>query len=509
MKINIIGAGISGLSIGSYLQMNGFETEIFEKHTKAGGLCTSWKNGEYTFDGSIHWLLGSGSYSPFYQLWSELIDMDSITFVNHELRVDIELKNHKDISGNKVFHLYTNLHRLEDYCNSIAPEDSQTIHKLICSIRKIQHYEIPPVIKSVPRLLPLKEKIRMIRFLPFLFFMMKWKNVTNFSFAEKLTNPFLKEAFQLLFDGETVPFLVLMLPLAFNDKNSAGYPIGGSYLFAKKIEEKYLALGGRIRYSSGVKKIITENGMAKGILTNDGETILSDITISAADWHYTVFEALEGKFVDKTILKLRNLEKLRVYYSAFLVSLGVGKSFKTHPRFFRFPLEKELISPDGTVYNRLEAHIMNYDPTMAPDGKTVISIKFYTQNGDYWINLRKSDFTLYNKMKTEFAGKMIDLLDEKMNGIKKDIEVIDIATPATFQRYTNNWKGSTQGWLPGKNIMASSPVGYELPGLKNFYFSSHWSQPGGGLPMAIKSGRDLVQIICKKEKRTFSVHCRK
>ena len=92
-----------------------------------------------------------------------------------------------------------------------------------------------------------------------------------------------------------------------------------------------------------------------------------------------------------------------------------------------------------------------------------------------------------------------------MSDIKKHIEVIDIVTPATFQRYTNNWKGSTQGWLPGKNIMASSPVGYELPGLKNFYFSSHWSQPGGGLPVALKSGRDLVQIICKKEKKTFTV----
>ena len=32
IKINIIGAGISGLSAGSYLQMNGFETQIFEKH---------------------------------------------------------------------------------------------------------------------------------------------------------------------------------------------------------------------------------------------------------------------------------------------------------------------------------------------------------------------------------------------------------------------------------------------------------------------------------------------
>jgi phytoene dehydrogenase-like protein len=487
------------------LQMNGFETEIFESHAKPGGLCTSWQRGGYTFDGSIHWLLGSGPSSPFYQLWSELVDMDSIRFVNHALRADIEVKDHTDSTGSKVFHLYTDIVRFEKYCLSIAPEDSREIRKLIRSMRKIQSFEIPPMIKSVPRLLPLMEKIRMIRFLPLLFFMLRRRKVTNYSFAEKLTNPFLKEAFQLLFDGDNVPLLVMTFPLAFNDKKAAGYPVGGSYQFVKKIEDKYLSLGGKVRYSKGVRKIITENGTAKGILANDGETVYSDITISASDWHYTVFELLDGKFVDKNLLKLKDLNKLKVYYSAFLVSLGVADTFEKHPQFFRFPLERELVSPDGTTYNRMEAHIMNYDPTLAPKGKTVISLKFYSENGDYWISLRDKDPEEYNKVKTEFAGKMIGLLDVKLGKIKDAIEVIDIATPATFQRYTNNWKGSTQGWLPGKNIMASSPVGYTLPGLKNFYFSSHWSQPGGGLPVALKSGRDLVQIICREVKKSFMV----
>jgi phytoene dehydrogenase-like protein len=66
MKIAIIGAGISGLSVGCYLQMNGFETEIYEKNILPGGLCASWKRGNFTFDGCLHWVMGSGSGSPFY-----------------------------------------------------------------------------------------------------------------------------------------------------------------------------------------------------------------------------------------------------------------------------------------------------------------------------------------------------------------------------------------------------------------------------------------------------------
>ena len=40
-KVLIIGAGVSGLSVGCYLQMNGFDTELFEMHGLPGGVCTA------------------------------------------------------------------------------------------------------------------------------------------------------------------------------------------------------------------------------------------------------------------------------------------------------------------------------------------------------------------------------------------------------------------------------------------------------------------------------------
>ena len=144
----------------------------------------------------------------------------------------------------------------------------------------------------------------------------------------------------------------------------------------------------------------------------------------------------------------------------------------------------------------MEVHINNYDPTLAPAGKTVISISYYTQNADYWINLRQSDPESYQTEKQKFAQIIIDLADARLGGFKEKIEVIDIATPATFQRYTNNWKGSVQGWLPGKNIIAQSPVKSNLPGLNDFYFIGHWTIPGGGLPVAIKSAWDEQRGCC-------------
>src|SRR4030042_563165 len=106
-KINIIGAGIAGLSAGCYLQMNGYDTEIFELHDKPGGLCTAWERQGYTIDGCIHWLVGSGPNDIFYNLWNELIDMKAIRFVDHDEYIRVEERN-----GNFI-RVYTTIDRLE------------------------------------------------------------------------------------------------------------------------------------------------------------------------------------------------------------------------------------------------------------------------------------------------------------------------------------------------------------------------------------------------------------
>ena len=372
-------------------------------------------------------------------------------------------------------------------------------------MRKIQGYEIPPMIKSVPELLPLRQKIKFVKHIPLLLFLIRWKKQTNFTFARKLKNPFLKEVFQVLFDGDEMPLFIITFPLAFNDKMGVGYPVGGSLNFIRKIEKRYLDLGGKIRYNSGVDEIVTENGHATGIVLTDSTRISSGITISAADWHYTLFTALKGKYIDKKIMELKEQHTFKVYYSVFLLSLGISRSCKEIPHMQRFPLGRELVSPDGTRYSRMEIHCYNYDPTLAPEGKCVVTVKFCTRNGEYWIDLRRSDLEEYERQKLLFGEEIIAILEEKFKGLRDVIEETDIATPATYQRYTNNWKGSTQGWLPGKNFIARSPVNCIIPELKDFYMAGHWTQPGGGLPVAIKSARTVAQMICHKLNKPFVI----
>ncbi|HLP20066.1 MAG TPA: NAD(P)/FAD-dependent oxidoreductase, partial [Chitinophagales bacterium] len=494
----------SGLSLCCYLQMNGYETQIFEKHNIPGGLCTSWDRKGYTFDGCAHWILGSDSGSSFYKVWNELVDMRSVEWVNHDIRMFIEVKNSRDKYGSNTFRFYTNLDKLQEYLIDLAPEDEQAILDFIKPMRVIQKFDMPPIMDELPLVPTIIRGIKMTRYVEFLYWFLKLMGQTNYTFAAKLKNPFLKESFEMLYDGEEVNLLVIYFPMASFDKKSAGYPVGGSLKFAERFEERYLKLGGKIHYHTPVNKIITENGVAKALEVRHGKIHKSDLIISCADWYFTAFELLEGKFINKPMLDLKEGRSLEIFYSVIQVSFGINKDLSALPHLTRFPLTKPLVSPDGTEYTRMEVHIYSYDPTMAPPGKSSVIVSFYTKQRDFWIDHRKVNRAEYRRIKNEFAQQVLEQLDERLGGVKDYIEVTDIATPATLLRYTGNWKGSAQGLMAGKNFLAPVPIKFQFPGLKNFYYASHWNRPSGGLPIAIMSARQLAQKICKDNNKKFT-----
>ncbi len=86
--------------------------------------------------------------------------------------------------------------------------------------------------------------------------------------------------------------------------------------------------------------------------------------------------------------------------------------------------------------------------------------------------------------------------------IRNNLEMTDVATPITFERYTGNRHGSVPGWL-----MTTGTVGKRLPktlpGLDRFYMIGQWQEPGGGVVMLALAGRETVQIICSRDGNEF------
>ncbi|MFW9941493.1 MAG: phytoene desaturase family protein, partial [Candidatus Thorarchaeota archaeon] len=451
----------------------------------------SWERKGYIFDGCIHFLVGTGESSDYYTLWKELIDIQGMEIVNFEEYSQI-------IKDGTIFTLYANPDKLKEELIRIAPEDNVIIEEFVNAIKEYQKIKFS--VDKAPETLGIIGLFRLLKTMkPYLKLNKKW-NITIDDFLSQLNNQFLKDVLPESFEGGDRSLLMILTPLSTMSTNSAGYPIGGSLKFAQKIEERYLSLGGKIFFNQKVKKIIVDNNIATGIILENGEEHFSDIIISAADGHYTIFEMLGGKYINK---KIAECYKSRELFSTMVrVSLGVNRTFKDSPHMYSLFIDEPIFFENNKRIDRLEITIYNFDPTLAPEGKTAIIVAIITHNDDYWLNLRVEDRKKYDAEKNRIAEEVIDRLDKYFGDFKSKVEVIDVATPATYFRYTNNWKGRFMGW-------AITPKGFKsrlkktLPGLDNFYLISQWTAFGGGVTTGLDSGRNVTQIICKKDKRKF------
>ncbi|MCU0460158.1 MAG: hypothetical protein MUE37_13835, partial [Bacteroidales bacterium] len=148
--------------------------------------------------------------------------------------------------------------------------------------------------------------------------------------------------------------------------------------------------------------------------------------------------------------------------------------------------------------------IYNQDPTLAPEGRTSVTIMLESDYY-YWKKLAE-DRSVYVQKKDEIAGLIIRLLDQRFPGIAEQVEVTDVATPLSFERFTGNWKGSFEGWLitPKNAHTMMKPMSQTIPGLNNFYMCGQWVEPGGGLPTSVMSARRLMKLICREDGKLFT-----
>jgi phytoene dehydrogenase-like protein len=494
-SIHIVGGGVAGLSAGCYARMNGYRSRIFEMHSLPGGLCTAWQRGGYTIDGCIHWLVGSSPKSRFYRLWEEVGAVSNQSIHDHDVFVRIEGKSGQALT------FYTDIDRLAAHLLELAPEDRDVLREWTRGLRRLARMDLP-LERPTELIGPIGKLGIAMRFLPHIGVFRRWARTTVRQFAEDLDNAFLREAFPLAFDLPDFPMIAMMATLASMHNRASGYPIGGSLPFARSIERRYLDLGGEIEYGARVEKILVEENRAVGVRLANGMEHRSDLVISAADGHATIFDLLGGRYCDETIRGY--YEHLPVFPALLFVGIGIGVGrtlgdFPDAVDGINFPLH-EPITVDGRKLTRLSVQASTFDPSLAPPGKTVLKV-IIPSSFERWRKLHERPDE-YRAEKDTVAAEVIRGLEQRFPGLSAHVEMVDVATPVTWYRYTGNWQGSFEGWLPTPETLTMR-MSKTLPGLRDFYMIGQWVQPGGGLPTATISARHAIQIVCKEDSKRF------
>lgn len=494
--IIIIGAGLAGLATGCYAQMNGYESKIFEHHSKPGGVAAVWKKGEFLVDGGIHFLICHRPGTAIYDVYEEIGAVGSYEIADMKTYLRFT-----DETGTKSIDFTSDLEKLQLDLILIAPEDEKEIRSLIKEIAWMKDSPIltdlgmstsPPELKG--RLDSIKELWQMRSFMKY--FTGKYSKSAGVYAEDHLQNPFLKTMVKNLFSTDGPIWFVIMI-LACVAAGQLGLFKNGCHEFVNSIVDTYLSLGGQIQYRATVKKILVENNMAVGIVLEDGTEYRADVIVGAADGKSTIFDLLDGQYIND---KIENRYKTWKPYDPLLaVSIGVTRTFEdTAP--FSMLMMKEPFKYGERSISCIPLRIFNYGDAFAPPGKSVIQIMLET-DWDYWFSLRENKDE-YDRMKKKIAQELIDRLEEHLPGIRSQVEMVDVATPYTSWRYTLNNRGSPMGWLmTKKTIMELIPR--TLPGLDNFYMAGQWVLPGGGVPGCIYTGRNVIQILCKEEGKRF------
>ena len=484
-SIIIIGAGIGGLSAGCYAQMNGYRSQIFEMHTIPGGVCTGWKRKGYTFDGCMHHLVGCAPGTRIHRMWQELGVMPRAVHFPDDL-IGIE-----DTEG-KRFIVYTDLDRLEAHMHELAPADGAAIDEFIGAARKFTRFSMMDMLLAKPW--------EMVTVLPYMGLMGKWGKLTLDQLGARFSDPFLRRALGMIqYDFANMPTVIALMFLSGCATRNFGWPAGGSLEFARSIEQRYRALGGEVQYRAKVAQILVENDKAVGVRLSDGTEQRADVVISNADGRTTIFDMLEGRYTTALI---------RTFYAnppkqqemALHISLGVARDFSAEPHMLVLWLP-EPVEIGGRVCDRLDIEIFNFAPETAPAGKTAVQVVATTSH-EYWKALSPED---YRAEKARAAEMVIACLERRFPGLRAQVEVIDVATPLTTERFTGSYLGYQTWPVPDQKMLdalSGKGLSKTLPGLSNFYMVGQWAG-GMGLPNVAAMGRRVVADLCKQDGRRF------
>lgn len=491
-KIAIIGSGMGGLSAGIYAQLNNFETTIFETHNIPGGQCTSWKRKGYTFDGCIHHFGAGESRTHFEKFWNELGVLPCEMVKTNEIISSV------DSEGN-YFHDYVDLNKLETHMKNIAPEDSALIDEYIKRIKSFMKNDAFGA-------LSLGNFWDKIRNLPGFLALIKHFKYSLGTFGKRFSNEHLKKSLPLLHSSlPDFPLFLHLVKHAYMLKGDLAWPKGGAITVAKNMEKKYKELGGEIKYGKAVTKILTEGNKVCGVKLQDDTCHYADIVISNADGRKTINDMLSGQFTNKKINQLCRVDQDEEIPFSIMLFLGVKRDLSSYPSaLLMFLKEEQIIAGHNT--DHVDMQIYGYDKSMAPAGKGVIKVELFSK-ASYFLPFIK-DKKAYKKEKDRLAKQIIELLEQQFPNLKDDVEVFDLCTIHSWERYM----GGTQGYnnYPKHNDSVASMVlglnqRFTLPRLKNFYFTGTWVTAAGALLMNAQSGKKVIQKICKKNNRRFHV----
>jgi phytoene dehydrogenase-like protein len=473
----IIGSGIGGLITANLLARDGARVLLLEQHYMAGGYCSTFRRGGYTFDAATHFypLLGNPETLTGRLLaelgvetgWVKMDPVDTFHFPDGS-RFAVPAD----------FAAY--LARL----HAEFPHQSAALDAFFAEVRETY-------------LLGLLEYFRgreTARLAPY----------RDLTVRQALDRRFSDRKLKLLLTadcphwgsppGRTSFVFDSMLRLSYFLGNY--YPKGGSQAFADELARCFEQRGGHILTSTLARRIVIERGAARGVAI---ETLRGPVrfagavrcgaVVSNADLLATLEDLVGPEHLPPGTLP--ELRRLRPTFPCWLTHIGLaGVPAETLERaqgYYWDSWEMDRVGRDALRFKLFVPTL--YEPAMAPPGGQVLIVQ-KVQEMDY---AAVADWELHKRQVESF---IFGHLSRMLPGIAEHVVVATSASAQTSHRFTLNQQGAMLGWEMSPDQLGSGRPELESA-VRNLFFAGHWTRPGGGITPVIVSAQHAAQAVAR------------
>ncbi|HEX2957919.1 MAG TPA: NAD(P)/FAD-dependent oxidoreductase [Chitinispirillaceae bacterium] len=460
MKLNhdkyslvIIGGGIVGLSAAIAWAKNRdtskYPVLLIEKQPIVGGMVTSFKRKGYLFDTA--------------QLVPDPIDL--FTY----LEIDCKIKKFKNYFA-RIFLLNN-----EKATEIRIPSGYDEFREMLCSRYP---YQINSINKFFRYSRKMFEELAFLKLEPSFFDLLSLlfrcpKTVKNSSktFSEYFksfgfSDPEIFEIFDVFaaFSGLPAQRAIAMMTVAAMNTSLLGVyrPENGFIHLPQAMKIRATALGCEIITRTAVNKILVDHGIVSGVKLDTGEFITADTVIATLDTKAALFDLIGNDVLQTVDQKYaRKAESVTMSPSAMTISLGLDDSIDLQS--LGLDCGYNVITTGKGTFERLFKAFDNGEylldekcfhtavicPSLTTGSKPAIIIRVVPMPMANWKQLRETDYTLYTKKKEEIADFYIRQVERYLiPDLSRHIIIRDIASPATFERYSGSPTGSNYDMSP-------------------------------------------------------------
>jgi phytoene desaturase len=486
-KAIIIGAGIAGIATAIRLAVKGYDVAVFEANGYAGGKLSEIRLDGYRFD-------AGPSLFTMPQYVDELFQLAGKAQQFNYQKLDINCQYFYE-DGTRLT-AYADEGKFIKEVSEFTSEDPANIKRYFKDSRNI--YNITNHVFLERSLHRLKTYLRWDTLKSIL----RFGQIDAFKSMHNANVGFFKDKRMVQFfdryatyNGSNpyqAPATLNVIP-HLEQHFGAYFPEGGMYSITTSLVELAESVGVRFNYDSPVDEIVLDERLkVKGVKV-DGELHLADVVVSNMDVWFTYNKLLKSypKLQPKKILKQERSSSALIFY------WGIGKEFPEldlHNIFFSgdYKAEFDTIWKEQGIYN---------DPTVYVNISSKFKLDDAPADCENWfvmINVPANVGQDWDVLIAEARKNILDKLSRRLGeDIGKLIQCESVLDPRGIESKTSSYQGSIYGTSSNGQFAAFLRHANRLAKVKDLYFCGGSVHPGGGIPLALLSGKIVSDWVDK------------